>query len=213
MRVLTVLLAALCACTLRLAGAAECPHGNLLAQAVPTPHAHVMYPERLTDGVLATEGSPWDIKLSSVMKGRPLQFDLGRPVQIRALILQGDHPGSYAVSGSLDGMRWVRMWQSPQAAGRGLRLRDSSALDQVARWIRLEPPRAGTAYVITEIQAYCLVPSPWPPALAVELANADRTLVASPVKYGRHVGGHRMSLGLFGWLVFFAPAGRRSAPT
>ena len=34
MRVLTVPLAALCACTLRLAGAAECPDGNLLAYTV-----------------------------------------------------------------------------------------------------------------------------------------------------------------------------------
>jgi hypothetical protein len=194
--------------------AQPCPPGNVLSRAVRAHDVQILHPERLTDGVLVSAGFGWQTRQSAVVvRDRPVAFDLGRPIRVRAALLQGDDPGGYTLSGSIDGQRWFVLWRTPAAEGRGMHLRQTDQLDQEARWIRLEPPRPHSAYAISELQVYCSVPAPWPPALQVEPGRFDWSVTGSARKYAATVGVHRLVVGMLGWLALFALIVGRGAPS
>ena len=81
----------------------SCPSGNLLASVRPASDAPIVYPERLADGDVVPDGVPWNTVQSAVVAGSaPLLFDLGQPMQVRAMLLQGDHAGPYVILNRLN---------------------------------------------------------------------------------------------------------------
>jgi hypothetical protein len=54
----------------------------------------------------------------------PLRFDLRETRTLQYFLLQGDDNDSYRIEGSLDGARWVLLWEAPVSnQGQGLRTR------------------------------------------------------------------------------------------
>jgi hypothetical protein len=206
-----LVLSTLLPAALHASAAVECPDGNLLAHARLHQDAAVLHPHRLTDGVLAAEGDPWDTDQSAVIPpNQTLSFDLRRAVRVSALLLQGNHPEGYTVSVSMDGAAWYPIWRAPSASRHGMRLRETIGLDGVARWIRLEPQRLQRAYALSEFQAYCRPPERWPPALSRATGMLDPSLKLSSRGHFRQLASHRMTVALLGWLVFVALVVRKA---
>ncbi len=183
-------------------GATACPPGNLLHGATPGAGAFILHPERLTDDTTVEEGFGWDNRQSAIVAREPLWFDLGEITRIRALLLQGDHPGSYTLSGSLDGAKWFVVWKTAPANGRGMRLRHIATLDRDTRFLRLDNPRSPSAYAISEIQAYCKQPETWPPKLEKRVGQFDPSLKADHWAYFANLSNHSLTVAILGLLVF-----------
>ncbi len=199
---------ALACCQLAVGG--ECTPGNLLRHATARAEILLLHPERLTDDTLVEEGYSWENEQSALIAGPALYFDLGSPIEIKAMLVQGDHRGSYTISGSLDSERWFTLWITPAAEGPGMRLRSSVVVAGAARYLRVENPRAPGAYAISEIQAYCAPPQPWPPSLQARSGKLDLSLTADTWAYTRSLDHHRLTVAVFGLLVFFGLALQRA---
>lgn len=152
------------------ASGAECPDGNLLEGRRPHRWDDVAHPPRLTDGVAAVEGDPWDSSVTSRLTtaSASFVFDLGRELPIRAVLLQADNNDTYPLSASTDGRTWKRVWVAPKVAGAGMRTRVAADLDVRARYLRIDGMEGDGAYSVGELQVFCQQPDPWPPALKRE---------------------------------------------
>lgn len=189
---------------------ATCPSGNLLHSASVYSVAPVLHPERLTDGKAALEGTPWDSTTSALVAGaEPLLFDLLQPTPIRGMLLQGDHRGPYDILASLDGRAWTVLWRTDAASKYGMRTHVTASLSTSARWVRIEPPRPGSAYAISEVALFCEIPATWPSPPSVERGGYDRTLRAQWNGLFLHILEHRLMVAVLGWLVLVAVVGSR----
>ncbi|MBW2223784.1 MAG: hypothetical protein JRF54_06100, partial [Deltaproteobacteria bacterium] len=74
-----------------------CPPGNLLAGKSPTARPGVTHGTRLTDGIMAGEGDPWQSELTSVFADTKSHviYDLGATTRVTAVDLQGDNNDDY----------------------------------------------------------------------------------------------------------------------
>ena len=153
----------------------ECPAGNLLAGARVVAAPHVAgEAARATDGRVAPEGAAWDSPPAVVLDGgdAAITWDLGAVREVRALLLQGDANDRYTLSGSLDGQELVPLGEFAALADvSGLRTRTEILPSPAAvRFLRLESPEGDGFASVAEMAAFCELPRPWPPVLAVELA-------------------------------------------
>ena len=154
-----------------LAGAAGaevpiCPSGNLLAGRLPlgAPPALAV----ITDGQVTPEGAVWNAKPAFVLdRATPaLTWDLGAVVVLRALVVQADGNDLYPISGSTDGVAFAPLVEvSPVDPGLGLRTRALRLAERPVRFLRLAASAGDGAYAVSELAAFCAVPSPWPPVL------------------------------------------------
>lgn len=151
----------------------ECPPGNLLAGArvVAAPRG-VGEAARVTDGRVAPEGAVWDSPPAVVLDGGAITWDLGAVRELRALLLQGDANDRYVLSGSPDGQELAPFGEFAALADvSGLRTRTEILAGPAAvRFLRLEAPEGDGFAAVAEVAAFCELPRPWPPALAVEAA-------------------------------------------
>lgn len=180
-----------------------CPAGNLLAGKKPTTVA-VSRAGRLVDGALPKEGANWNTTVTAVLGGTKaaVTWDLGAPTRIDALLVQGDNNDTYQVSLSADGKTFSPLWTVPQAPNPGMRTRLTQGLNAEARYLRLHGAKGDNAYSIGEIQAFCQMPSPWPPAL-------KRTSGASKAPKNsrkRRMAQSKMTFGLFALIAFLGLA-------
>lgn len=153
---------------------ATCPEGNLLAGLAPIAAEGVEGDARVvTDGRVTPEGAAWRVEPAAVLAaaGASITWDLGAELPIEALLLQADGNDVYAVEGSLDGERFERLLAvSPVADAHGLRTRALRLAPRRARFVRLAAERGDAAYSVSELQLFCRLPRPWPPALPVVAA-------------------------------------------
>lgn len=177
MRRVALLALCLAAATAPTAAATEvCDAANLLAgkrplaaSVNPAP-APVAFAGVATDGRLAPEGAPWDSPAALLLSPTQAQliWDLGFATEVRALVLQADGNDRFELSSSLDGSSFEPLGQigaSPDLSG--LRSRPLSVATRRLRFLRLEVFSTDGLSSISELQAYCAVPSPWPPSLPV----------------------------------------------
>jgi hypothetical protein len=164
-----------------LAGGAE----NLLAGAEPSASSGVTSAERLTDGVAAVGGETWKTPLSARFSGFDafVTYDLGKERDIAALVLQGDNNDRYEVAISSDGKAFEPAWVASEQRRGGLQVRSTKDLRARGRYLRLRPASGDDALGVTELQAFEVVPSPFPPELprkagvSLDRRVRDRTLV------------------------------------
>jgi hypothetical protein len=99
-----------------------------------------------------------------------LTWDLGEARQVWGLVLQVDANDLFPFSSSLDGRTFAPLGEiEPLADASGLRTRTQILSHPVmVRYLRLEPPDGDGFASVAELQAFCELPSPWPPELAVE---------------------------------------------
>ncbi len=109
---------------------------------------------RLTDGVRAAEGDPWDSPAALRLPPAGVEWDLGEEQKIGAVVLQADNDDDYVLSGSVDGRRFVELWSSGKAEGAGLRTRRVEGLEGRARWLRLTARGGDGRSSASELQVY-----------------------------------------------------------
>ncbi len=167
------------------AWAKACGTENLLGGRLPVTGATSRgIPAVATDGAVAPEGARWDSSAAVVLSpsaGR-LTWDLDRVTELRAFVLQADANDSYRISGSLDGLAFERLGEIAEVPGReGLLTRTLSIAARRVRFLSLEPLGGDGLYSISELQAFCSTPSPWPPLPRVVVAlsaGPPRTIYA-----------------------------------
>ena len=157
---------------LALAACAGGDEENLLAGKTPSAVTSARSVQRMTDGVAAAPGAPWDSELSATFEvGGGVTWDLGRVERIGRVYVEGDHNDLYAVLASTDGRRWRRVFEAGPVAAKGLQPRSATGLDVPARYVRVEPAFGDTFYSIAEL-VVARASAPWPPAL--ELRDGAR---------------------------------------
>lgn len=129
---------------------------------------------RVTDGLVAPEGAVWDSSPAVVLDGgeAAITWDLGAAREVRGLLLQADANDRFVLSGSLDGQTFTPFGElAPLADVSGLRTRTEILPNPaVVRYLRLGSPEGDGFASVAELAAFCELPRPWPPVLAVEPA-------------------------------------------
>ena len=149
----------------------ECGTENLVAGKLPAQRRDLQGDAALaTDGSVSREGSAWDAATTVILTGRGfIVYDLGRPLSISALFLQGDSNDTYVVTGSLDDSSgsYERLTEFANVVdrGHGLRNRSVQIAPKSARYLRVSSGKGDGSFSISEFSAYCRTPSPFPPAL------------------------------------------------
>jgi hypothetical protein len=146
----------------------SCPAGNLLANRPPYEWRGI-YGDKLlaTDGKKAPEGAMWNAPAVATVLGDPaaeLTYDLGAVINLQALYVQADANDVYHVWSSIDGREYRPIAEVPIAEGvHGLRSRKLSLGGIPTRFLRIGEGVGDNAYSISEVQAFCQLPTPFPP--------------------------------------------------
>ena len=187
------------------AGAPECDAANLLAGQMPSAQAEVRgNPALVTDGAVAPEGTSWDAPAAVTLASHTasLTYDLGEPRKVGAFYLQADANDTYRIAGSRDGQpgsfRVLAEIANVVNRGPGLRARAVQIEPVTVRYLRIGDPDGDGFYSVSELAAYCLAPTPFPPPMRT--LEAPRTAAAQPpvapvVAEPAMPASHR-----FGWL-------------
>jgi hypothetical protein len=154
-----------------------CPAGNLMSRARVFQSTSDIRGGlwRVTDGVVAPEGAVWDAAPAVVLDtgAASITWDLGALVTVRAAWVQADANDSYTLWGSVDGAAFTDLGRVEVADGvHGLRGRKLSLGGVPVRFVRFGEGVGDSFYSVSELQLFCEVPSPFPPALKVENAPA-----------------------------------------
>ena len=152
-----------------------CPEGNLLAHRKP-----MLWQETrrdlglLTDEQIVPEGSTWDAQPAVLFDtgASTVTWDLGAVTTIRSFAIQADANDTYTVWGSVDGKDFKAFGQIDPVPNHGLRMRVLNAGGMPARYVKFGEGVGDSFYSVTEVAAYCQVPSPFPPAMKVVDAPA-----------------------------------------
>jgi hypothetical protein len=150
-----------------------CPEGNLLAdrQAIHWQDINGNL-KAVTDGVAAVEGAQWNADTLTAILDSPaatITYDLGQVVTLRALNFQGDANDVIHLWGSLspDQGTFKPIGQVEPVEGvHGLRTRQVELGGTALRYLRIGEGEGDNFYSVSELQAYCIVPTPWPPVVA-----------------------------------------------
>ncbi|MBN1655217.1 MAG: hypothetical protein JXA30_15720 [Deltaproteobacteria bacterium] len=147
------------------------------------------------DGRLAQEGTVWDSSgFALVLKDEQSNVivDIGKPSDLKALVLQADNNDAYLLESSLDGVAYQPIWTAPATLeGQGLRTRYITlAAARTARYLRVTGRGGDNYYSISELRAYCRVPKAWPPRL-----------ILPPKKHGWDAIDNDVMVAIKGWLA------------
>jgi hypothetical protein len=160
----------------------SCPPGNLLAGRRPWQWVDMRGNIGLpTDGRAAPEGALWDASPAVILEtaAAALTWDLGTARPLQALYIQADANDLYRVFGSLDGQDFRPLGQIEPVEGHGLRGRTLSLGGTPVRYLRVGQGKGDTYYSLSEVQAFCQVPTPFPPSLPI--ADAPAAPVATTI--------------------------------
>ena len=152
-----------------------CPEGNLLAHKLPVSWQEVRRElSLLTDETIAPEGSMWDSQPAVIFDtaAATVTWDLGAITNLRSFAIQADANDTYTVWGSLDGKDYKVFGQIDPVPNHGLRMRVLNVGGMPARFLRVGEGVGDSFYSISEVAAYCQVPSPFPPSMKVVDAPA-----------------------------------------
>jgi hypothetical protein len=147
-----------------------CPEGNLLAGKRP-----IAWQETkrdlglLTDQSIAPEGSMWDAQPAVIFDtaAATVTWDLGTLTQVRSFAVQADANDTYTIWGSVDGKDYKVFGQIDPVPNHGLRMRVLNVGGMVARYLRFGEGVGDSYFSVSEVAAYCQVPSPFPPSMKV----------------------------------------------
>jgi hypothetical protein len=149
----------------------SCPSGNLLAGMRPVHWQDIARDLSLiTDGVVSPEGASWDAPLAVILgtQAASLTYDFGAVVPLKALYVQADANDTYQIWGSRDGRQYQPLAQVEVVEGvHGLRSRKVDLPGIPIRLLRFGEGLGDSYYALSELQAFCKIPDPFPPTLEV----------------------------------------------
>jgi hypothetical protein len=166
---------------------AECTTQNLLADRMPAGQQDAHGDARhVTDGKAAPEGAQWDTAAVVMFLDTPagsITYDLGVVRSISAFLLQADANDTYKVFGATENtpssFKLLTEIDSVVNVGHGLRTRPVRIEPTAVRYIKIGEPLGDNSYSISEFQAYCQPPTPFPPKLPTVDAP-PATVVSAP---------------------------------
>jgi hypothetical protein len=224
--VLAVLFSALAATPVRAQNASPlpaCPEGDLLAGKKPIQWQEVRRElSLLTDESIAPEGSQWDSQPAVIFDTAAsiVTWDLGQLTLVRSFAIQADANDTYTVWGSVDGKEYKVFGQIDPVPNHGLRMRVLNVGGMPARYLRVGEGVGDSFFSISEVAAYCQVPSPFPPAMKVVDAPPAAVPPKKLLDYWDNDASARweLTLALLGiWFIWWeakvrAAGGRAPAP-
>ena len=138
-----------------------------------------------TDGQAAPEGAQWDAPGTGVFLDTPagtVTYDLGEVRSVSSFLLQADANDSYKVFGAIEdtpsAYKLLVEIESVVNVGHGLRTRPVRIDPTAVRYVRIGEPLGDGSYSISEFQAYCQAPTPFPPKLPIVDAPAAKVVEA-----------------------------------
>jgi hypothetical protein len=205
----------------------NCGTENLLAGKLPWAHqdtrGNLYFP---TDGAVAPEGAQWDAPVGVTFDtaAGSLTYDLGQPMPVSAFVVQADANDSYKIFGSLDGSAgsFKMLGEIPDvlaSAGHGLRTRSLNLSPTVVRYLRIGEPLGDNFYSVSELQAFCQPPTPFPPRMRVVDAPQARVVQLPWWKFAwwendassrEEMALALLALGLVGWGTYLVRKGTPS---
>lgn len=200
------------------ASSSQCPPGNLLAGKMPTEWRDIRGNRAVvTDGKVGAEGTMWNAPVTVVLDSPAaiLTYDLGAVIPIQALFAQADKNDVYHLWGSLDGKDFRPIGQfEPLDGPHGLRSRSLALGGVPVRFLRIGEGVGDDAYSLSELQAFCQLPAPFPPKL--EVVSAPQAPVEknfftywnNEVSAGWEVALAVLGLGLLVWGYLVKRAGK-----
>jgi hypothetical protein len=123
----------------------------------------------VTDGTVGPEGAEWNAPVTVTLENASssITYDLGEPRQVSAVVLQADANDTYKVMGSLDGSptsyKLLIEVANVVNAGHGLRTRAPQLPPATVRYLRVGDASGDNYFTISEFQAFCKAPTPFPP--------------------------------------------------
>jgi hypothetical protein len=178
------------------AAAAPCGTENLLAGKKPSASQAVKGDLALvTDGQAGPEGADWNSPLGVTLENATssITYDLGEAREISAVVAQADANDTYKVMGSVDGspgsFKLVVELANMVATGHGLRTRATQVTPTTVRYLRFGDGNGDAYFSVTEFQAFCKAPTPFPPGMkVVEAPPAAAADSQAPPKPGSDTG-------------------------
>jgi hypothetical protein len=159
----------------------ECRPGNLLAGKAPRFWQDIRGDRALaTDEAVAPEGSMWNSTPALTLEtgAASLTWDLGAVYGLQAIYVQADANDVYHLWGSVDGRQYRPLPQvDPTEGVHGLRSRKLALGGVPVRFLRFGDGVGDNAFSLSEIAAFCQLPSPFPPPMRV--VNAPVAQVAT----------------------------------
>ncbi|MCC6522551.1 MAG: discoidin domain-containing protein, partial [Polyangiaceae bacterium] len=152
-----------------LAPLAEGPPGDLLFGRAPFEVVGTRRADRLTDGRAVPDGDGWDTDRTARLLDAhaSVTWDLGEPMPVVAVWLQGDNNDRYTLSGSLDGVAYEPIFAAGTVQGGGQRARLGRGLRVEARFLRLTATGGDGAFGVAELAVFGARSDPVPPRLEV----------------------------------------------
>ncbi|HEY6559757.1 MAG TPA: hypothetical protein VI072_20885 [Polyangiaceae bacterium] len=158
------------ACWLLLLACQPSQPGNLLGRGTPRKAHAVARAKYLTNGVAASPVDALETTETTQFyaESAHVTYDLGQPRTIRAVWLQAEARGRFAVSTSDDGVHFQAPWVSePDSAAQGLQPRFARNLALKGRYLRVSHALNTTPISLGELQAFSDVPAVFPPVVPV----------------------------------------------
>ncbi len=158
-----------------------CPPGNLLAGKRPYHWQDIRGDVAwITDGKAAKEGAMWDAAgLAAVLESpaATVTYDLGQVTPVQGVYVQGDANDVLHLWGSVDGVEWKTLPPVEEAGEgvHGLRSRPVMLAGAAMRFLKIGEGVGDEFYSISEMQAFCQLPTPFPPVLAAVDAPTQKT--------------------------------------
>jgi hypothetical protein len=152
------------------ATAATCGTENLLAGKKPSASQGVKGDLGLvTDGQVGPEGADWNSPVGVTLENATssITYDLGEAREISAIVAQADANDTYKVMGSVDGspasFKLIVELANVVNTGHGLRTRATQVTPATVRYIRIGDANGDAYFSLSEFQAFCKAPTPFPP--------------------------------------------------
>jgi hypothetical protein len=200
----------------------ECGTANLLARKLPTFRQDVHGNLSLvTDGAAAPEGAQWDSPVAIVFDtgAGSVTYDLGQAYPLTAFMVQADANDTYKIFGSTTGSAdsFKQLAEIDIVPNHGLRTRTAVINSTPVRFLRIGEGLGDNFYSLSEFQAFCQAPTPFPPKLRTVDAPAARVAAAPWWKlswWGNEVSARfemvlaMCGAALLGWGLWLAKKGR-----
>jgi hypothetical protein len=156
---------------------AECTTDNLLALRMPSGRQDLHGDVRLvTDNAVGPEGAQWDAPIGVILDtpAGSITYDLGTVRPVSSFLLQADANDTYKIFGAdvdrPDAYKLLVEVDNVVNIGHGLRTRTVTIDATPVRYLRVGEATGDGFYSITEFQAYCRAPTPFPPKMTITAA-------------------------------------------
>ena len=195
----------------QMSSVSDCPAGNLLAGKAPWEWRGVSGDKTLpTDGRRAPEGAMWNspaVATILVDTSAELTYDLGAVYPLQAVYVQADANDVYHLYASTDGRQFRPIGDVAIAEGvHGLRSRKISLGGVPTRFLRFGEGEGDSSYSVSELQAFCQLPNPFPPEGVTEVPAPPAQVQTNFFTYWNNESsaGWELVLAILGLLLLYA---------